>query len=294
MKDDNSIAIGIDIGGSHISAGIVDLSAKTLLKDSIVRQPVNSGGAAMDIIKSWADVIRHIMQQYDLRSAKTGIAMPGPFNYEEGISLMKENKKFGSLYGMNIRKALAREAGIQADMIQFRNDAEAFLEGEMFCGLGQGCSTVAAITLGTGLGSAWHRQGNTVDADLWNSPFLDSTAESYLSTRWFISRYKDIAGVELPDVKSISAVAGSDPKARQVFDEFGKNLSAFINELISKENPEVIVLGGNIIRGYHLFQQELMKGLGEANSQKVKLSGLGELAALVGGACLWNESKVAV
>ncbi len=291
MTDRNKIAIGVDIGGSHISAGLIDLSDKRLKEESVIRQFVESGAAAGDIIKNWAEVIRGLLLKYQPGHPKIGIAMPGPFNYHEGISLMKDNQKFGALYGMNIRTTLADAAEIPVDSILFRNDAEAFLEGEMFCGHGKGCTTTVAITLGTGLGSARHWNGITEDADLWNSSFLDSTAESYLCTRWFIRRYKEITGIELPDVKSLSAATRLDLKAKKVFEEFGYNLSLFINKLISEDNPQVIILGGNIVRTYHLFQSELMKGLPEVNRQKVKLSKLGELAALVGGACLWNKSN---
>jgi len=294
MNDGNKIAIGVDIGGSHISAGLIDLSDKRLKEESVIRKHVESGAAAGDIIKNWAEVIRSLLEKYQPVHSKIGIAMPGPFNYQEGISLMKENQKFGALYGMNIRTALADAAGVPADSIRFRNDAEAFLEGEMFCGFGQGCSVAAAVTLGTGLGSARHRDGITEDADLWNSSFLDSTAESYLCTRWFTNRYKEITGIEINDVKSLSAATRSDPNAQKVFEEFGINLSLFINKLISDDNPQVVILGGNIIRTFPLFQVEFLKGLTESNRQKIKLSRLGELAALVGGACLWNEIKVSV
>ncbi len=292
MNNRNKVVIGVDIGGSHISAGLIDLSDKRLSEESVIRKFVQSGAAAEDIIKNWAEVIRGLLQKYQPVHPKIGIAMPGPFNYQEGISLMKDNQKFGALYGMNIRTTLADAAGIPAESIRFRNDAEAFLEGEMFCGYGKGCTTATAITLGTGLGSARHWNGITEDADLWNTSFLNSTAESYLCTSWFIRRYKEITGIELQAVKSLSLATRLDMKAKKVFEEFGYNLSIFVNKLISEETPQVIILGGNIIRTYHLFQTELMKGLPDFYGQKVKLSMLGKLAALVGGACLWNEIKV--
>lgn len=290
----HKIAIGVDIGGSHITAGMVDLSGKILNEGSVIRQHINSGSSARDIIKSWALVIISLLQKTQGSHVHIGLAMPGPFDYGDGVSLMKDNGKFEALYGMNVRDMLAQETGLPKNSFRFRNDAEAFLEGEIFCGAAQGYDSVVALTLGTGLGSASHFDNITADANLWNCPFLDATAETYLSTRWFLGRYKELTGVQIKDVKSLSMLIPSDPNATLVFDEFGNNLSLFINKLIGGYHPGAIILGGNIALAFALFESQLMMGLTALNRDKIKLSKLGELAALVGAACLWNEVELTV
>ncbi len=82
------------------------------------------------ILQSWVKALRP-----DHKSSEEiitiGIAMPGPFDYEQGISLMKGMQKYDSLYGMNIRQILAERLGIPGEHITFINDAEAFYAGEL-------------------------------------------------------------------------------------------------------------------------------------------------------------------
>src|SRR5690606_6548620 len=130
--------------------------------------------------------------------------------------------------------------------IELINDAESFLQGEVFAGTAQGFSKVAGLTLGTGLGTSRYRHGKAEDANLWCASFKGSIAEDFLSTRWFLARYLELTGVKLKGVKELTSLSGKDAHVKTVFDEFGKNLGMFLAQYIMPEKPEVIILGGNI------------------------------------------------
>ena len=132
---------------------------------------------------------------------KIGIAMPGPFDYENGISYIKDQNKYEALYGLNIKEQLAKKLEISISDISILNDAACFLQGEVFGGAGQGFKRVMGLTLGTGFGSARSVDGKTDDADLWCSPYREGIAEDYLSTRWFLKQYKEISGKLVKNVK---------------------------------------------------------------------------------------------
>ena len=83
--------------------------------------------------------------------------MPGPFDYEEGVSLITGLHKFESLYGLNVKELLAASLHIVPGMIQMNNDAICYLAGERKAGAVKDGSYVAGLTLGTGLGSAIYR-----------------------------------------------------------------------------------------------------------------------------------------
>ncbi|MEO6637791.1 MAG: hypothetical protein ABIN25_05920, partial [Ginsengibacter sp.] len=91
---------GVDIGGSHITAGIVDLKSRRLAKDSLIRRHVNSKGSAEEILDAWAKVIGQLFSSYPFIQKKVGIAMPGPFDYKKGISLVQGVDKFESLFNL--------------------------------------------------------------------------------------------------------------------------------------------------------------------------------------------------
>ncbi|HRP57404.1 hypothetical protein, partial [Agriterribacter sp.] len=63
-----------------------------------------------------------------------GIAMPGPFDYEKGISYITGLHKYEYLYGLNVKELLAAELNIPLGNIRMMNDAAAYLAGELKAG----------------------------------------------------------------------------------------------------------------------------------------------------------------
>ncbi|MBO9728852.1 MAG: ROK family protein [Chitinophaga sp.] len=286
----NSTALGIDIGGSHITAALVDLGTRSIIEGSWNRTRIDSHGEATDIIASWAAVIREVFNNAPAGVQHIGIGMPGPFDYEQGISLMKGQHKYDALYQLNVKNLLAEKLGITPAQIRFINDAGCFLQGEVFSGAGRNYERVIGLTLGTGLGSAVYRDGKSKDADRWCTPFKDGMAEDYLSTRWFVKRYQEVSGQSVPDVRALVARIGVDDSIQGLFDEFAVNLATLLADFVQAEQPEVIVIGGNIANAADLFFPLLITTLQQHNIHiPVVTATLGEAAALIGAASLWHE-----
>lgn len=289
----NSIVAGVDIGGSHITVALVDADKRVVLEETQTRLEIDSKGPAEAIIAAWCKAIETSCRAYGGLVGHIGIAMPGPFDYDEGISLMKNQDKYDSLYGLNIKKLLGEKLAVPVENIVTTNDAACFLQGELFGGVAQGCKNVFGLTLGTGLGSARTRNGGVEDADLWCSAFREGIAEDYLSSRWFIQRFAEIAGKKVSGVKDLVALAGKDQVARQLFETFGQNLGAFLLPYLVREETEMVVLGGNITQAYDLFAEALRQYLqGNSVQVAVRQTVLGENAALIGAAsyCLVKDA----
>lgn len=279
--------LGVDIGGSHITAALVDLRSGLLIENSLQRNVVDAQWDKLEIISVWCKVITNAIGYKRTSDSKIGIAMPGPFDYENGISLIKDQDKFKSLYGVDIKKELANHLKINPNNIKFINDAAGFLQGEIFSGAAKGYQNVIGITLGTGLGSSVAVNGTAMDAALWNSKFKDGIAEDYFSTSWFIKRYHELSGKKISGVKELTELADGG-NVIAIFKEFGENLASFLSPVIKKNETDMVILGGNIAKAYHLFQSSLTKKLAETCHVKVKLSELNEHAALIGAASCWN------
>lgn len=285
----NKIILGVDIGGSHITASLVNLQGGQLVESSIKRKAVDSLQDKEVILSAWCKVIEASVGNIAHHNIQIGIAMPGPFDYDNGISLIKDQDKFRSLYLANIKNELAIKLGIDADCIKFINDAAAFLQGEVFCGAAKGYDRALGVTLGTGLGSAVTVNGNATDAALWNSSFREGIAEDYLSTRWFLARYKSLTGISIDGVKELTLLASKDVRAMQVFKEFGFALGEFLTTVIKQHSSQVVVLGGNIAQAFELFEPTLTEKLNSAKlNTKIKLTELNENATLIGAAACWG------
>lgn len=293
--NNGNLVVGIDIGGSHITAGIVDMDGKSVFGETIIRRYVDCHAAAEDILQVWTDTITDVWRKSGLSGTKIGFAMPGPFDYGEGICYIKDLAKYESLYGLDIRNALAERLSIEGKNILFRNDAEAFLDGEIFCGAAKGYKEVIGITLGTGLGSACSHEGVTTDAELGVMKYDENIIEESVSTRGLLNNYFQLTGIKLNHAKDIADRYDTDEHARIAFSKFAKDLTWFLHFFISREQPEVLVIGGNIANSWALFMPQVLQGLHTSleKQPEIKPAILGEDAAMIGGACCFLRSACA-
>lgn len=297
---EQSIAIGADIGGSHISCAAVDLFTGKILKDTTTGREVNNQEQAGVIIALWADAVSEVLAKVPPAKVKgIGFAMPGPFDYVKGISYIKGVAKYENLYGINVTRAISELLKVpEGFLIRFMNDASSFAVGEAWAGSAAKADRSLSITLGTGFGSAFiSNRIPIVDGPevpklgcVYHLPYQDGIADDYFSTRWFMRRYKGITGKELSGVKELSELAAGDKIVRELFIEFGDKSALFLAPWLKKFRAEILVIGGNISKAYDLFGDVFEGRLKKENCNcEVALSKLKEDAALLGSAYLFNE-----
>lgn len=283
---DGRCVLVYDIGGSHISAAVCAESDFALGPVSKATQPQS--------IDAFFDALSQLASQATAGVcgvAGTVLAMPGPFDYLEGVSWMRHKMPY--LYGVNVRCALAKRLGWKDEQVQFLNDAAAFLLGEIGTGAARGISRTVGITLGTGIGSAFAIDGHLVTegpgvphgGEIWNLPFEDGIVEDLISTRSIQQGYKECTG-NAREVAEIAAGAAQDPAAVEVFQELGRDLGRVLRIQLHDFAPEVVVIGGGISHAADLFLPaahcELL-GL----ALQLRISVLGDLAPLVGAGVSW-------
>jgi len=287
----NSIVLGADIGGSHITVALVDLQSRMVIENSRVRVHVNSHGTAEEIITAWSQAMLRAVENMPW-SNNIGIAMPNPVDYETGISHIKGIDKYDALYGLNIKELLASRLNLEPIQIRMKNDAGCFLQGETFGGAAKGFDSAIGLTIGTGIGTARCHNNTAEDADLWHSPFKESMVEDYISSRWFVKRYAELSGKTVENVKELASRHATDKHAQAVFTEFSGNLAAFLTSFVKSDNPEVIVVGGNIAHASALFFSNIEVLLHKQGIDvPIRKALLGEDAAIIGAASCWYDAK---
>lgn len=275
--------IGVDIGGSHISAAQLKWDGEEVEIISFQEGDVDTFRSAEEIISDWAIVIRRtIGNQTDVQ---IGIAMPGPFDYPNGISWIKDQGKMKSLLGLSVKDLLAKSLNINPENIAFTNDAEAFLLGESIAGAGRGFTNAIGLTLGTGLGSAIKIGDVVKDGKLWTAPFRDGIAEDYLGTHWFKEYTLLNLGLTIAGVKDLLSEDFDRQKANQIFKEFGLALGEFLSFYMIRLQCQGVVLGGKIARTADRFLPFTHNYLEKFQYPiEIKVSKLEEKATLI-GAC---------
>lgn len=294
-------SIGVDIGGSHITCAAIDLEKREIKRDTIVELSVDNKGTASEIINRWAEALSETLDQADGKNMKgIGFAMPGPFDYVNGICLIKGVPKYEKLYGTNVGEAISKTLGLSPEIpVRFMNDASSFAVGEAWAGKAAECRKSVAVTLGTGLGSAFIADKvPVVNGDLvpdlgcvYHINFRDGIADDYFSTRWFTKRYEEVTGKSSNGVKDVAEAAEYDDRVRNIFVEFGLSLASFLSPYLVKFGAEVLVLGGNISRAYDLFGPSMEDEMRRQQCNTIPLlSDLKEDAALLGSAYLLDDS----
>jgi glucokinase len=283
LSNRNTQLIGVDIGGSHISAAIVSFSKDNTFVSGFNHRAVDTGDTADYIISAWASVIREVTQGDE--AYKVGIAMPGPYDYPNGISLIEDQEKMRALFGLSVKNLLANELEISPNSIIFTNDAEAFLLGESIAGAGRGFQNSIGITLGTGLGSAIKIQDQVQDAKLWTAPFRDGIAEDYLGTAWFQAFASDRFQLKIKGVKDLVQPYFDQTIADQIFRIFGDTFGEFLLPYIQENKAEGVILGGKIALVADRFLPSTFDYLKRSTLNiPIQVSELGEKSALI-GAC---------
>lgn len=276
-----------DIGGSHITAAVFDSETDSLITQTITRGELRSKSSAEKITKVWEDTVKSAIERSPYPVTGMGIAMPGPFDYINGISYITGLHKYEALYAMNVKQYFSELLELPVTSIKFRNDAEAAIAGEVHAGSGIGFENILGLTLGTGFGSAQFLDGITTDLNLGSEPFKDSIADDYLSSRWFIKRYHQLTGISASGVKELAEFAKRpNSAAKQVFVEFADNMSLFLMQWIERLNPQAIIFSGNIAHSSEHFLPAFSK---RVNPITIKLAKLGESAALIGAANQFND-----
>lgn len=257
--------LGVDIGGSHIASAIVDVKARAIVLQTKAHRALDSQQKALKILNIWVACIKETLNNCnDFEIDGVGISMPGPTNYKDGISKMRGCNKYEQLYGLDIRNYLWKELKEwvnEPSKITFVNDANSFLLGEKWIANIED-ENIAAITLGTGIGSGFSVNDKIVttgenvpsNGEVYNVPFKTKTAEDWISTRWFLKTYKERFGTSAKNVKEIAEKARASEKARAIFEDFGENLGGFLAPVLKKFKTDTLIFGGNITKSYDLFK----------------------------------------
>jgi glucokinase len=259
--------VAVDIGGSHVTAALVDTQACRVLAGSVRRRPVDEAGPVADILDAWSDVCLEAAESGPSPDG-VGLAVPAPFDVLAGESLMTH--KFRALRGVPLVPLLRVrwKASALADVpISIANDADCFALGEWWAGQAQGSARVIGITLGTGLGSGFVRDGRIVTnahdvpagGELWDLPYLAGRVEDYTSARFVTASWRSETGQRL-DAAAIAQLArDGDNRAQAIFSAFGQHLGAVLRLYTTAFHASRVVVGGNLSRAWSLFQAPLLE-----------------------------------
>jgi glucokinase len=284
----------VEIGGTHVDAALVDLAERRVVRDSRRRQALRPDMSAGEFT---AAVLHAARQVGAAEGAHWAVAVPGPFDYAFGVALFKGVGKFDALHGTDVGALLRR--GLPAASVTFTNDADAFLLGEWAVGAAAGHQRAAAVTFGSGVGSAFLVDGLILPEDAGVMPggracyicFRGRPLEDTVSRRAIIAAYARAAGGgEQADVAAIAERARrGEPQAVRVLADAMEAAGLAVAPYLERFDATVLVVGGAMTGSWDLIEEPLRKGLFANNthfSQHTDLrpSAMVDDATLIGAA----------
>ena len=271
----------IDVGGSFLKSAVLDEDGFVHVPSYFTVKSHAESDMKEQIIQAFEESIAHgltFIGDNELETGGIGIAIPGPFNYRDGISLMTH--KFQSLYNLNLKDMIAEATGIHPDLpVTFVHDVNAVLMGELWTGNAKDYANAAVACIGTGLGFA-HLQNRIVQCNEYGSPLISifktpcrqSILEDYVSKRGILKIYGEMAGNEIANTMKVIDIAKladeGDGSALATFREAGSILSEVLADILTEKNIECLLFAGQISRSFHHFETAIREGLKDVGSLK--------------------------
>jgi glucokinase len=307
------LAIGVDIGGSKVAAGVVDDTGQVL--DSERRD--TPGHDIEDTESTIVDVVQTLCARHDVEAVGVGAA--GWIGNDHATVLFAPHLAWRN---EPLRAALAER--IRVPLI-VENDANAAAWAEYRFGSAQGEAVVVCVTLGTGIGG-----GLVVDGSVYRGAYGIACEyghmtlvpdgrrcacgnrgcwEMYASGRALArdarelaeespmaaARMLELAGSvdKLTGPLVTAAAAEGDPAARSICTTMGRWLGRGLANLAAVIDPSTFVIGGGVSAAGEILlgpaREEFgyaLTGRGYRPQASVQLAKLGPDAGLVGAADL--------
>jgi len=266
--------LGIDIGATKTKILLLNAQGKILEKRQILTQ---SFGAVEPIIERASKEIERILNKRKIKKSQlplVGVGLAGQLDPKTGYVDNSPNLKW---FGLQFGKKFEKRLGIK---IRLANDVNAAAWGEFLYGAGRGCQDLVAVFVGSGIGGGIVANGKLVEGasgtagEVGHLIFRENGLlcdcghrgchEAYAGGVPMENRMRKavrqgksplvekMVGGELSKINTRTIYLASqkgDRTAERIWKDAVMSLGVLCANLVSLLNPEVLVLGGGVIKG---------------------------------------------
>ncbi len=312
----HTAVIGIDLGGTSVRVGAITPQGRIL---AVRKTAIEARRGPQAGVERIIGLIHTVLDEAG-HPALLGIGMgsTGPIDRQRGA--IQNPYTLPTWEDVDICRPLQEAFGVPVNL---ENDADAAALGEYWCGAGQGVARLYAVTVGTGIGTAFllngevyrgldgsHPEGGHISIDpsgprcycgldgCWEmlaaGPAIGRNAREALQRGEGPSQLLALAGGQIEQVEAplvVEAAAAGDPLAKRILDRAARDTSLGLINIILFFVPDVIVLSGGVMNNAGQFLpaiQEVLARTGDsmvpATRVKIVPAALGDQAGLLGAA----------
>ncbi len=274
-------ALGIDIGGTRIKAGLVDRQGR-ILRQTAIETPIDPE----EFKQALAALILDLAGR-DEELAGVGIGCKGIIDYETTrIEVLPGLLR--PLEGALLSELVPLRVPVRAD-----NDAKVALAGELLWGAARGRRNVVLLTLGTGVGGAVLAEGKFlrgvggVAGHLGHYTLEPDGPVCICGNHGCLEAYFSADAIEAEAFRAVhagcislltdrfkqhperitcrdvfDAASEGDELARLIRDRATRHLAAAIAGLLHIFDPEIVILGGQIVEAGAALLEPLEREVG--------------------------------
>ncbi len=313
--------IGVDLGGTNIAAGLVDIEGKRIIRKMSMK--TRAPRPCTEISRDIAAMCEQLCRDEKFPMGKIdwiGVATPGIV--KNGVVISAVNLGWSKEpFGEYIASYTSRPTFVA-------NDANAAAYAEALWGVGEDAESVVAITLGTGVGG-----GMVIDGRIWEGTngfaaeighmIIDAGGrrcgcgrrgclEAYCSASALVAESQRMMQL-YPDTKLWQVVDGDPTRANGktpfdakrlgddageiIVDSFIDYLAVGVANVINIFQPDVVCIGGGVSWEGDSFINPLKKKLGyaafgtDSKRTRVELAKFRNDAGIIGAALLGLQTE---
>ena len=299
----------VDIGGTKIATALIDGAGRPAGARRFGTHEVPGPEAALLRL---AKQLRETCRQGGGKLAGIGVSCTGPVDPKTGV--IGEVDVLPGWAGVNLAEFLEREFRVP---VAVENDADAAALGEARWGCGKDAARFIYVTVSTGIGAGLIFDGRLYRGASGAHPELghhvidasgprcycgargcwESLASGTALARWFAAQTgpENSAAIGI-DAAEICRLAGQGhPMALRAVERQGHYLGVGLANLITLFCPDVVALGGGVMRSAGLFLDRAKTvvastcGLVPWRKSVIRTAGLGPDTALIGAAQAWHH-----
>lgn len=284
--------IGIDIGGTKISVGLVDNDGDI---KNYITEPTHAEEGRNAILNRIYSILDDLIDD-DVEGI--GIGSAGRIDYDNGkVAFATDN--LPGWTGLNICDIICEKYKLP---VIADNDVNTAIIGEAWIGAGMGYENILMMSIGTGIGGAIMSNGKLIRGSHWSAGEIGhmifkpngrkcncgqkGCLEQYISGTAIYKRYNELTkSISVANAKGVFDLLNeNDSTSKIVINEFIQNLSISIISLRNIFDPDIFIIGGGIINSKDIWWQSFVDIL---NSDiTITTAKLGNKSTIIGAAKL--------
>lgn len=267
-------AVGVDIGGTCIKAGLVQPTGEVSLSTQVPTEAAKGRDAIAAGLCEAVEKVLSAASSKGIEPAGLGIASAGAINAKDG-SVFAATDNLPGWTDFKLRRFVENRFELSTWVV---NDAHAAVLAELHFGLGRCLSNFVAITIGTGIGGGIVCDGKLLQGQHGFAGSIGhhvirqggqpcncgrrGCLEAYVSTAALLREFRERGGL-IPDqarmddagvaLRINQLAIQDDPSAVGAYQALGAYLAEGIANIFNLFDPEAVLVSGGLVEGQAQF-----------------------------------------